>query len=605
MLYRAVVGDAEAHLGVRVPMAGSLAGLALSTGETLHCADTKTDPRVDRDACRRIGVRSMICVPLAHDGQAVGVLKVFAAVPHAFGEQDERTLELVGGLAASTVHRAQVERRLAAHHAAADALAGARSLQAGLAGALRGIGEQVGWGIGAVWLAQSGTGALTCAETWHHTSLPAGPYLALCGTPEPSGCGGLIDLVRRTGAPAWLEHVDVLPDRSMDPSRAAAAAASGVRTLAAVPIVSRGETLGVVELGSGEARTHDAATLELIADVASQIGQFVQRRRAEERMAVQAANLAAVAELSQRLSQTSDASATRPTLCRSIRDLTDADEVALVEPDGHGRLVITGESGALLPLGASFDLASDTAVVIDVFRSGRGRFVADFGAEASHAQALQKSSELRSAHYEPLVREGEVTGVLFISTRDLRTKDAGGIDALMRLLAAEAASALAFSDLLATLDARARTDELTGLANRRAWEHELPLELSRATRTAEPISMAILDLDHFKAYNDTYGHPAGDRLLRAAAASWTERLRATDVLARYGGEEFAVLLPGCDAASAATVGEALRTAVPDQATCSIGIATWDGHESGDELVGRADAALYAAKGAGRDRAVAA
>jgi PAS domain S-box-containing protein len=130
MVYRAVAGSAAPHLGVRVPIAGSLSGMALSTGATLHCTDSETDTRVDRDACRRLGVRSMICVPLHHD-DTVGVLKVFSDAAHGFGERDERALELLGGLAGSTVHRAQVERRLAAHHAAAGALAGARSLARG------------------------------------------------------------------------------------------------------------------------------------------------------------------------------------------------------------------------------------------------------------------------------------------------------------------------------------------------------------------------------------------------------------------------------------------------------------------------------------------
>jgi diguanylate cyclase (GGDEF)-like protein len=175
----------------------------------------------------------------------------------------------------------------------------------------------------------------------------------------------------------------------------------------------------------------------------------------------------------------------------------------------------------------------------------------------------------------------------------------------MRLLAGEAGTALALSDLVATLDARAHTDQLTGLANRRTWDHELPREIARARRCGEPLSLAILDLDRFKAYNDRHGHPAGDRLLRSAAAAWSERLRTTDVLARYGGEEFAVLLPRCDAHSAAQVADALRAAVPGEETCSVGVVTWDGSESAEALVGRADAALYAAKDAGRDRVVAA
>jgi diguanylate cyclase (GGDEF)-like protein len=150
----------------------------------------------------------------------------------------------------------------------------------------------------------------------------------------------------------------------------------------------------------------------------------------------------------------------------------------------------------------------------------------------------------------------------------------------------------------------ARTDALTGVANRRAWDDELPRELARSTRSGQPLCVALLDLDHFKAYNDQYGHQAGDRLLKAAAAAWQSRLRKTDLLARYGGEEFAVLLPDCGLDSAMEIAERLRTAQPE-GTCSIGVAAWGGREATTQLVDRADRALYAAKEGGRDRSCAA
>jgi diguanylate cyclase (GGDEF)-like protein/PAS domain S-box-containing protein len=603
MVYRAAAGTGSAHLGQRVPMRGSLAGLVLATGETALCDDTETDERVDREACRRVGVGSMICVALRHRGESVAVLKVFCARPGAFTERDASTLELLAGLAAATVHRAQVERRVAALHAAGEALAGAGSLEAGLAGALRGVVDQLGWGLGAVWLIGDRDGALECAETWHDAALPAAPYLELTGAPEAPGAGGLLDVVRRSGGPAWIERADRSPEASMDPRRAAAAAACGLRTLAAVPIITRGETLGVVELACSRPRSHDAATLDLIADVAAAIGQFVQRRRAEERVTVQAANLAAVAELSRMLGRAEDPASTRPTLVRAIRDLARADSVMLLEPDGSGHLAVTAEAGGLVEAGLRLHLQNDEAISIEVFRTGRGRFVADYLAEERAARAVQQQSGLRSAHYEPVLRDGAVAGVLVVANRDLRARDAGGVGALMRLLAGEAGTALALSDLLARLEAQARTDQLTGVANRRTWDDELPRELARARRTGESLSLAILDLDRFKVYNDTYGHPAGDRLLRGVAAAWAERLRATDVLARYGGEEFAVLLPACEAGSAEAVAEQLRAAMPDGETCSIGVATWDGEETADALVARADAALYAAKDTGRDRVV--
>jgi diguanylate cyclase (GGDEF)-like protein len=117
------------------------------------------------------------------------------------------------------------------------------------------------------------------------------------------------------------------------------------------------------------------------------------------------------------------------------------------------------------------------------------------------------------------------------------------------------------------------------------------------------LSIAMVDLDHFKAFNDAYGHPAGDRLLKAAAAAWTAQLRSVDHLARYGGEEFIVLLPDADTAEAVEVMERLRAATPLGQTFSSGVATWDDLETSDEMIARADAALYDAKRTGRDRVV--
>lgn len=149
----------------------------------------------------------------------------------------------------------------------------------------------------------------------------------------------------------------------------------------------------------------------------------------------------------------------------------------------------------------------------------------------------------------------------------------------------------------------AGTDSLTGAANRRAWDEELASVLARAEREPLPVSMAIIDLDDFKGFNDRHGHQAGDRLLKEAAAAWRSILRASDVLARIGGDEFAVLLPGCGLEMAATIADRLRGAVPPSAGCSVGVALWDGKETALGFTARADGALYDAKDRGRDRVV--
>jgi diguanylate cyclase (GGDEF)-like protein len=153
------------------------------------------------------------------------------------------------------------------------------------------------------------------------------------------------------------------------------------------------------------------------------------------------------------------------------------------------------------------------------------------------------------------------------------------------------------------LAALAHSDPLTGSANRRTWDLAVPLAMSAAARSGASLVVAMLDLDHFKDFNDRYGHQAGDRLLKEATAAWKSLLRAEDLLARYGGEEFCVLMTGASAGEAAASLQRLKAATPRGQTFSVGIAVWDGAESPEELLDRADRALYAAKRAGRDRVV--
>jgi diguanylate cyclase (GGDEF)-like protein len=157
--------------------------------------------------------------------------------------------------------------------------------------------------------------------------------------------------------------------------------------------------------------------------------------------------------------------------------------------------------------------------------------------------------------------------------------------------------------LLVKVEELARHDVLTGLPNRRALGEQLPREMARTRRAGTELCLAIVDIDHFKAYNDSRGHLAGDELLRECAIAWDGSVRGEDLLVRFGGEEFLVVLPACSLAQAEEIVERLRAATPGGQTCSAGLTLWDGVESVDDLLGRADAALYEAKGRGRDRLV--
>jgi diguanylate cyclase (GGDEF)-like protein len=151
------------------------------------------------------------------------------------------------------------------------------------------------------------------------------------------------------------------------------------------------------------------------------------------------------------------------------------------------------------------------------------------------------------------------------------------------------------------LSVLARSDSLTGAPNRRTWDHELARASKHSRERQTTLCVAILDLDRFKAFNDTHGHQAGDRLLREAVIAWTDALPAEALLARYGGEEFTVLIPDVTAADLVQMLHRLRAITPCGQTFSAGIALWDPATEPATAVARADEALYAAKRAGRDR----
>ena len=198
--------------------------------------------------------------------------------------------------------------------------------------------------------------------------------------------------------------------------------------------------------------------------------------------------------------------------------------------------------------------------------------------------------------YQPLTRHGVALGVLVIGWSEA-IGSGGTHTTIASLLAHEAAAVIARADVMDDLADAAQTDPLTGLPNRRAWD----AQVKHASAEGSRLVIAMIDFDHFKTFNDTYGHPAGDRLLKATAAAWREQLRGNDLLARLGGEEFGLLLRDCDASVAAEVTERLRSSVSDNWTCSAGIAVGEPGESPDAIIVRADRALYEAKTAGRDR----
>jgi diguanylate cyclase (GGDEF)-like protein len=324
------------------------------------------------------------------------------------------------------------------------------------------------------------------------------------------------------------------------------------------------------------------------------VQDLVARVRSDaEALAVRERDLEAMAALSRSLSGTTHA---RERICAAACELSGARFAVLLEGRSDGTLVSTAGAGLSLPP-LTFTPKRGPSWAMAAYCSRTALFVSDLGeAPDTNTPAFEAAERPAAMLFEPVHRGEDAVGVLAVGWQQ-PPSDQRRMTSLVRLLASEAAFVIERADLLGRLTEIALTDELTGLPNRRAWDKRL----EQAVRATDPICVAILDLDRFKAFNDDHGHQDGDRLLKEAAAAWRAELRPTDTLARYGGEEFVVLLDGNDLECARRVVDRLRAATPRGQSCSAGVARREAGEDVTALLGRADEALYEAKRAGRNR----
>ena len=351
-------------------------------------------------------------------------------------------------------------------------------------------------------------------------------------------------------------------------------------------------TVGLIHPGpSGE----DVVTWIVFLPVAS----FIMQRRAAEQNHREDLN-PVLADL---VADMLGANDPRQSIVDTTVELARADVAVLFERDGEGSLRSTASNGAS---NRSFSHRPDDGSLVSRCLAEARTILVPMAEELGNPIAYADDpSQLSSLAAVPIADERGIRGVLFAGWRRRVWKSDERDMTVVSAIALEARTTLGITDHMLGLELSASLDPLTGIYNRRRWERTLPAELRRAARSRQPFSVAIIDIDHFKSFNDREGHQEGDEFLKESAGRWSGVLRTGDELFRWGGEEFTMLLPDCPAESAIPVVERVRAATPRGETVSAGVATWDGRESAEELVGRADEALYKAKEQGRDRAVAA
>lgn len=224
-----------------------------------------------------------------------------------------------------------------------------------------------------------------------------------------------------------------------------------------------------------------------------------------------------------------------------------------------------------------------------------------------------KVQNVQSVLVIPMIYETHILGLFVMLSGEKDFIDTFQME-LLKVMCNQASTSIANANLHAEIEKLATTDGLTGLFNHRSFQEKLSAELKRQSRFTGPLSLMLTDIDFFKKINDTYGHPAGDLVLKGVSKIIRETVRDIDIPARYGGEEFAVILPGADSEGAKKIAERLRKTIMNasfpsegatiKVTISIGIAT-SPHDAKnkEELIERADQALYHAKHHGRNQSI--
>lgn len=294
----------------------------------------------------------------------------------------------------------------------------------------------------------------------------------------------------------------------------------------------------------------------------------------------------------------------RPELCGAAQLVTGAAFAVLFERHEDGTLVATAGTAGIDLAQMRIDPATEISATAEAWRSGARIYIPDVRADLRASARLADQTGASAALFQPVTRDGRRSAVLVVGFHESRPRMPELSLYMIELVSAEIAAAVDRANLVVLLAAQARTDPLTGAANRRSWDEELEREVASAGRTGLPLSVALIDMDHFKAYNDAFGHTVGDALLRDLVIAVRAELRVGDVIARWGGEEFSLALPGCDLAQAQEVADRLLSVVPSGQTASIGLTEAGPFDTARTLIGRADSALYAAKDLGRNRVVA-
>jgi diguanylate cyclase (GGDEF)-like protein len=567
------------------------------------------------------GTRAMFFIPLVYRGKLVGSLELHgrqSIVRLSSGE--ERLAQVFADQVAAAMHRARSAQNLAERIEEYDIItrvgsALASSLPADFSAVLELLRDQMGYTHAAVFSVQGNPAALHLLAS-HGYEVPAERrQLALDQ--------GLIGLVASSGEMAYI------PDVSTD--QRYLSAAPNIRSFIAYPLTVERSVLGVLCIESVKADGFVARDRRVLAAIADQMALAMSNSRqyatATERLSTLGIARSQAEEYAKYLERRHEelellgtvGAAVNSTLNQGRMLATAAEKIAaglhvercvisLYNEDQTESEVAADAwtGGSQVMVGARFVLR-DGSPLLRLLRQRHTVASEDVRTDPRFDGNRQEMLELqlRGAACAPIASEGQLLGTLIVGeTTAPRLFTAEQLEVL-ETIATQLALGVRNARLYGRARERANEDSLTGLFNHRYLHGRLEQELVRSQRSNQPLAIALFDLNNFKAFNDNYGHQAGDEVLRFMATVLHMSLRATDIAGRYGGDEFLVILPQSDEQGARLLLDRVRRKLDEQAgtgllpipiKLSAGVAVYprDGDNKSD-LIARADAAMYADK----------
>ncbi len=598
----AVVGGFE-HIvpgEYRQPLDQGIIGWVIRTGRPWLANDVSQDPYYIKGFLEEVLTKSELCVPIQLGGEVIGALDIQSIHLDAFDETDVMAMETLSGQIAIAIQNIRLyeamKRRvteLSILQEAAMAAARLSDFREVLRVIVKELRGTLGFSNVQAWLLDEKAQQLVAA--------------ACVGYPVPA----TIKPKLGEGITGWVaihRQPQNVPDVSKDPRYICGD--EQVRSELAVPLEVGDRLIGVLNIEHYELNAFSEHDMRLLSALAGQISVAIESARLRDEERKRSGELSALLDTAQTLASSLDLAQLLETIASQAKGLTQADgsRIYLLEPDEE-------TLKALVVLERYAEEIMATPVLVGQGITGH---VASTGiAEiVNHAERDPRAIQIPGTPQEaqclmcaPLTVKGKAIGVMTLSREGEKEFEDSDLR-LLTSLASQAATAIENARLYEETKRLAATDPLTGVWNRRHIEERLRTEAARARRFHHPLSVLVMDIDNLKLFNDTYGHAAGDKVIRTVAQAVLTSCREIDIVGRYGGDEFAVILPEADARGAALVAERILSALEKEPfqtpegikvpiNMSIGAASYPSDsDEADRLFSLADAAMYRVKVAG-------